>query len=195
MGRSIEFEPNEVVLKAMAVFWRQGYERTSIGDLEISTGIGRKSLYRTFHDKETLFLAVLQRYRAVLAAERLAPLLRPQADLQDIEDLLRSLADLSGTPAGDRGCLICNTAVELATDMPQAAKEVDAYFSQIHKAMRNALEGACKKGQVGFAPSQCDQQANFLLAILQSLCVLARARATTQMLNEVVSSAIEHLKR
>lgn len=56
MGRSREFDENVVLQKAMELFWKQGYEKTSLNDLVEHMGIHRRSLYDTFGDKHTLFL-------------------------------------------------------------------------------------------------------------------------------------------
>lgn len=55
MGRSREFDENVVLQKAMELFWKQGYEKTSLNDLVEHMGIHRRSLYDTFGDKHTLF--------------------------------------------------------------------------------------------------------------------------------------------
>lgn len=191
MGRRLEFEPSEAVQKAMIVFWQKGFERASVTDLEAGTGVGRKSLYRAFRDKEDLFLAALGNYRRFMGEENLAPLLEDDADLADIDALLRKLASLGGTPEGAMGCLICNTAVELGKEMPEAARHVDGYFDQTRAAMLNALKGAAAKGQIVLAADELLREANFLLAVIQSLCVLGRAGASKETLDDVVSSALK----
>ena len=55
MARSKEFEENEVLDKAMKLFWEQGYEKTSMTDLVEHMGIHRRSLYDTFGDKHHCF--------------------------------------------------------------------------------------------------------------------------------------------
>ena len=57
-----QFDRGDVLERAMAVFWRNGYQATSIQDLVDATGINRGSLYTTFGDKRGLFLAVLEHY-------------------------------------------------------------------------------------------------------------------------------------
>ncbi len=59
MGRSKEFEERVVLQKAMELFWKQGYEKTSLSDLVEHMGIHRRSLYDTFGDKHTLFLKAI----------------------------------------------------------------------------------------------------------------------------------------
>jgi len=191
MGRRLEFEPSEAVQKAMMVFWQKGYERTSVADIEAGTGVGRKSLYRTFRDKKELFIAALGNYRVFMVQENLAPLLKTGADLSDVETLLNKLSSLGGTPQGGMGCLICNTAVELGNDMPEAARHVEMYFGQIRAAMLNALEGAVAKGQIVLADEELPREANFLLGIVQSLCMLGRSGSSRETLEDVARCALK----
>src|ERR1700730_2144482 len=65
MARQKEFDRDEVLHKAMEVFWSRGYEASSIQDLVKRMGINRQSLYDTFGDKHTLYLQALDRYREV----------------------------------------------------------------------------------------------------------------------------------
>lgn len=62
MARSKEFEVNEVLDKAIQLFWTQGYEKTSMQDLVEFMGIHRRSIYDTFGDKHALFMKALERY-------------------------------------------------------------------------------------------------------------------------------------
>ena len=192
MARTREFEPNEAVEKAMMVFWRHGYEATSITDLEVGTGVGRKSLYRTFRDKNDLFLKALETYRRLLSARNLAPMMRPGAGVDAIGQFLRGLAAYGGTEEGKMGCLICNTALERSADDPEAARQVLLYFDQIRHAFACALESAVDQGELP-ADSDIPRQANFLLGILQSICVLGRSGADAGIISDVVETAMAQL--
>jgi hypothetical protein len=61
-GRPRSFDRDEALEHAMQVFWRQGYESTTIADLTKAMGINPPSLYAAFGDKEKLFLAAVERY-------------------------------------------------------------------------------------------------------------------------------------
>src|SRR5919112_4399208 len=63
------FEPQRVLEKAMNAFWLHGYQGISIEELVQSTGIGRGSLYATFEDKHSLYLAALDQYIAAVRAQ------------------------------------------------------------------------------------------------------------------------------
>jgi AcrR family transcriptional regulator len=62
MGRPKNFSREEVLEKAMPVFWKHGFADTSLQDLERATGVNKSGLYTEFRDKEDLFLACLRHY-------------------------------------------------------------------------------------------------------------------------------------
>src|SRR5882724_13552824 len=62
LGRPRSFDPNKALDRAMRLFWRKGYEGTSLSDLTKAMGISRPSLYAAFGDKEALFRKALERY-------------------------------------------------------------------------------------------------------------------------------------
>jgi TetR/AcrR family transcriptional repressor of nem operon len=194
MGRHLEFEPGDALQKAMLVFWRLGYERSSIQALETATGIGRKSLYRAFTDKHDLFLKSLGAYRAMMAEENLAPLVAPDAGIGTIEALFDKFVGLAGTEMAGMGCLICNTAMERGADDPEAARHVQGYFDQIRSAMRNALARAAERGEIALGPEALDREANVLLGAVQSLCVLGRAGTDPETMRDVARAATERLR-
>jgi AcrR family transcriptional regulator len=63
MGRPRSFDLNRALDRALYVFWRNGYEGTSLSELTKAMGISRPSLYAAFGDKGALFRKVLERYR------------------------------------------------------------------------------------------------------------------------------------
>src|ERR1700736_6971256 len=62
VGRPRAFDIDGALDLAMQVFWRQGYEGTSLSDLTKAMGINRPSLYAAFGNKEELFRKALDRY-------------------------------------------------------------------------------------------------------------------------------------
>src|SRR5271155_4521232 len=62
MGRPKNFSREEVLEKAMPVFWTHGFSDTSLQDLERATGVNKSGLYAEFRDKEDLFVECLRHY-------------------------------------------------------------------------------------------------------------------------------------
>ena len=63
MGRNKDFDEEELLEKAVNVFWKKGYNATSAQDLVDALGINRSSLYNTYTDKKTLFTKSLKHYQ------------------------------------------------------------------------------------------------------------------------------------
>ena len=109
MGRPKSFSREEVLEKAMPVFWKHGFADTSLQDLEQATGVNKSGLYSEFRDKEDLFLACLRHYlerqgeRGLLTKEPLG--------WKNIETFLRSGPLNKGEK---QGCFAINSMREFA---------------------------------------------------------------------------------
>src|SRR6266852_2659468 len=115
VARPKEFERDVVLDRAMQVFWSRGYEATSIQHLVGRMGIQRGSLYDTFGDKRRLFFAAVDRYDQVVTAKLLAALEEPASGKDAIRKFFRLKLKLSVEPGRPRGCLVTNSAAELAS--------------------------------------------------------------------------------
>jgi TetR/AcrR family transcriptional repressor of nem operon len=62
VARTKEFNPDEALGKAMALFWEQGYEHTSMQDLVTHMGVHKRSMYDTYGDKQALFHKAFSSY-------------------------------------------------------------------------------------------------------------------------------------
>ena len=69
MGRPRHFTREEVLEKAIPVFWERGYADTGLHDLEEATGVNKSGLYAEFKSKEDLFLACLRYYLESLGSK------------------------------------------------------------------------------------------------------------------------------
>lgn len=174
MPRQKQFEPEQVLGKALEVFWEKGYEGASIQDLVERMGINRFSLYDTFGDKHDLFLAVLDRYRDTVASRFLAPLEQTDRGLAAIRQCLRAI--LTEGPAGQqyRGCLMVNATAELAGRDAEATRRTKAHFLRMEWAFHAALERARVLGEVATG-RDLDALARSLTASAAGLAVLAMA--------------------
>jgi TetR/AcrR family transcriptional repressor of nem operon len=173
MPRSKAFDPDATLHKAMKIFWERGYEATSVEDLVQGMGINRFSLYSTFGDKHQLFVAVLERYCATVVADLMRELEDSTAGLPAIRQFFTRLVEFFASARGWRGCLITNTAVELAPHDPQAAAKVQAYVVRLEEAFYRVLLQAQQTRQ-GAATHSCRDLARFLAGSALGLGVLAK---------------------
>lgn len=92
MARTKEFDPDAALQAALELFWRRGYEATSMSDLVEHLGIGRASLYATFGSKHELYLKALDRYAELSDPKLLDELSQPGPVLPAVRALVRRFA-------------------------------------------------------------------------------------------------------
>lgn len=193
MARPRQFDPQEVRRSALRAFWRDGYGETSVQSLEEATGLGRRSLYNSFGDKRRLFLQVLEDFRDQAAQQYLAPLEDPGADLEAITAVFDRLIEAADTVEGRWGCLICNTAREPIARDPAVDHQIQLYFSRIEQGFARVLTQAQAQGLLS-ADAKISSLAHFFLGILVTLCVLGRAGAPTETLQDIAAEARHRIR-
>src|SRR5260370_14020262 len=110
LGRPRSFDIDRALDRALQVFWRKGYEGTSLSELTKAVGANRPSLYAAFGDKEALFRKALDRYLEGPAAYTQEALKESTARAV-VERLLRGAADLNAAPCNPGGCLMVQGAL------------------------------------------------------------------------------------
>jgi TetR/AcrR family transcriptional repressor of nem operon len=187
------FNIDETLDIAMRMFWSRGYEATSMQDLVQGMGINRGSLYDTYSDKRSLFIAALRHYDKAHRKTRLAKLEREHSPKVAIEALFVDWIDLVTTDADRRGCFLTNTALELSVH----DAEIGAIVATSQKETEQFFRRLIKRGQsIGKIDQALDatQSARLLLAALIGLLVLARSRPERTLLKSIASSAMGSLQ-
>lgn len=149
MGRHKEFDPEEVLDKAMLLFWRQGFEKTSMQELVEQTGIHKRSMYDTFGDKHTLFLMALGRYADVAERDQRVAATKDAGARQ----MIRALLESSVVPAHDHpaGCMLVNCAAEVAVYDDQAAARIGSNFERSEKLIAQIIVRGQAQSEIGAA--------------------------------------------
>jgi TetR/AcrR family transcriptional regulator, transcriptional repressor for nem operon len=172
-GRPREFDTDAAVGAAAKLFWDRGYHPTSIDDLCEATGVLRGSLYGAFGDKKGMLLAALDDY----SEKNLARLAESLNSAEPSREVLRSAllyyTRVATTLAGNHGCFVTNTALELLPHDREVAERVERIF----RRMTALLTAAVVRGQAaGVFNPDLDERAvgNYLLCVIQGLRVLGK---------------------
>lgn len=146
MARAKAFDVDEVLVKAMELFWKHGYERTSLTDLVLHTGVHKRSMYDTFGDKHTLYLKVLERYSEIIdqSSERIVH------NARSTKESLKLLLEMAFQREFEspKGCLLVNTAVELAEHDPQSKLLINQCWSCSEELMCEVIESGQRSGEI-----------------------------------------------
>jgi TetR/AcrR family transcriptional repressor of nem operon len=175
MPRKKTYQRESLVARATAVFHRRGYRAASTEILVQELGVNRNSVYAEFGSKEGLFTASLARYEQDIVAQLFGPLEAPGATLDEIEALFQSFGT-SAAAANGLGCLLCNTAVELAGGESEVRALVGDYVERLRRAFVSALGGAVRARQVA-TRLIVEAEAGFLLSSCLGIFVLVRSGA------------------
>ena len=147
MARTKAFDQTEVLKKIQKLFWDKGFNGTSVDDLVNTSGLSRSSLYDTFGDKEALFIASLELYRQ----ENTRQMVEMIEQSNDVRQTVTEIFDyiLEDSRNHHRlGCLMVNTAIELAPHEKKIAKAVDENMTVIHDAMVKLIRRSQAKGEL-----------------------------------------------
>lgn len=188
-----QFNEEAVLEKAMIAFWEKGYANTSLADLVERTGIGRGSLYATYHDKHELFLAALRLYDDRNRKRVLAELESRNGPREAVLKMFRGFLEATGDGAPSRGCFLTNTALELAARDPEAAAIVTESQQQIEAFFGRMIRRGQAEGQFRRDLPVADT-ARGLLASLIGLIVLTRSQPRRTLLESVVDDAMRRLQ-
>lgn len=192
MPRQKEYEVDNVLEKAMHVFWEKGYKTTSVRLLEKEMQINQFSIYASFSDKRNLFIESLRLYKEYVRTNRFENLLEEDAGLKNIEEFFLDLSNNINPDKFSKGCLIVNTACEIGEQDELIAKEVSDYFSFIKDMFKRILIRSRENGEIS-RNADVEKYSNYLLAIMQSLSLGGKVLQEKQ-LKDFISMALICIK-
>jgi TetR/AcrR family transcriptional repressor of nem operon len=191
MPRPKQFDPDEAVDKAAALFWRQGYNATTPEQLTADLGIGKGSFYLAFQSKRNIFDLALQRYRETRLTGLAQMLGQPGPVKQRLREALLKLASGRGRPPL-RGCMAVNTAIELGNSDPAAGLAARTVFDDMEKLLLQAIREGQSTGEIA-ADKDARACASLLLAAILALQVLGRAQDAPARSKRIIDAALAGL--
>ena len=189
MPRVKEFDPEHALDAAMRVFWEKGYEGTSAQDLCDGTGLGRSSIYATFHSKRELYEQALRRYDA-LADARQREALGGNAPLAErLRAMLGALIDDELDADRPDGCFAVHAAIEFGGRDPGVTELVEQNFRRTRRRIREAVEDARVAGELP-ADADASALADYVHSSMNGLRVMARTVPDRRRLSAVADTVV-----
>lgn len=187
-GRPLSFDREAALQQAMLLFWRHGYEGTSVGDLTEAMGINPPSLYTAFGDKKQLFLEAVRLY--VSGPVSPASIIDGAANAREAATGLLRASAIGFT--GERtptGCLLATSAIScspVAADVQKTLAEIRLDIEE-HLRARIIADPALRK----LKPKvNAEALAGHIMAVIQGMSTLARDGAPRRKLLSIVSTAM-----
>jgi TetR/AcrR family transcriptional repressor of nem operon len=193
MARPRRFDPDEVIDRSMREFWERGYRDTSVDDLVEATGVRPGSLYNAFPGgKRGLFLRALDRYSKLVVPQKLGALEDPGAGLAELRGYFDGLVEDLATREGRMGCLMVNSAIELAAEDSEVGAIVRNHMQRLERNAERALRNAQRRNEVG---EHVDPRAKAtqLMATGMGLMVVGKTGPDRKVLETIVEAAFAGL--
>src|SRR5580704_13360940 len=183
LGRPRSFDTDAALDRALAVFWRNGYEGASLPALTKAMGINRPSLYAAFGNKEALFRKAVDRYERGAAGYTYTALKKPTAR-EVVEVLLEGTVALLTRPQNPGGCLMVQGALACGENASSVRQEMASRRAAGVAAIRRRFQRAIDEGDL---PANADASglARFVATVMHGLAVQAASGASRKELLRV----------
>jgi len=190
MARNKEFDEKEALRRAMELFWRQGYEKTSMQDLVNYMGVHRRSIYDTFGDKHTLFIRALSHYVEEMDVRFKSNITSELTVKQAIRKVFEMV--IYPTDKQPKGCLTVNTAVELSLLDQEVAEKITETFIKTETLLFDLLKHGQEQGEI---PEHYDIKglSKFIHNSLVGIRVLAKTTNDKKELETIIDMNLSAL--
>jgi AcrR family transcriptional regulator len=187
-GRPLSFDRETALHQAMLVFWRHGYEATSLSDLTAAMGVTPPSIYTAFGDKKRLFLETIDRYLSgpITSASIIA-------EASTAREAARGLlqASATGFTGADTppGCLLASSAISCSDAAADVQNALATIRRRIETRLKERILHAIQAGEMG---DEVDAEglAGHIMAVIQGMSTLARDGAARDKLMRVADAAM-----
>lgn len=193
-GRPRSFDRTEALEKAMEVFWKHGFEGSSLTDLTSAMGINSPSLYAAFGSKEALYLEAVRHYGRTMGSATLRALAEAPSVREGLAGMLCAAIGCAAGEAGPRGCMIALGAMQCAPGNERIGEELKEMRRTVRDTLRLKFEAAIAEGVL---PPDADAAslATYFATVLHGIAIQARDGATREELSAIVAHALAAFDR
>ncbi len=189
MPRAKAFDPEVALDRAVELFWRLGYEGTSMAKLLEFMGISRQSLYDTYGDKHSLFIAAVDRYRSNVQAQFQTIIAGEPSPLAGIRAVFEWINEVVVETPEHRSCLMANSALELGQRDAEVRERVAEHLRQLEDVFHAVLERGREAGEIA-TDHDPRALARFLTNAIHGLGIMARGGASTPTLRDSIDTTL-----
>lgn len=149
LGRPRIFEEQKVLDIVLELFWRHGYEGTSMADITKATGLHKGSLYQAFGDKKSLFIRVLENYLNRTYNGFSSAIAEVESPREKLRALLNRMVGFATTDtACSSGCMAVNTLVEMGPHDAEVQAILEKNFTRQLDTMCDIITEGQKRGEL-----------------------------------------------
>jgi TetR/AcrR family transcriptional regulator, transcriptional repressor for nem operon len=191
MSRRKEFDPDVALQVAVNVFWRLGYERTSLEVLMKEMGISKQSLYDTFGDKRSIFFQAMRQYRKSTNDSLRAVFADEKPVRVGLQKIFRSMI-VETREQHEQGCLLMSANLSRDLKDAEITKFLRANQREVERIFKDAFTRARIRGEIA-QEKEPAALAKFFVATIQGMRALARLNHDRKELEHISRIAMSSL--
>jgi TetR/AcrR family transcriptional repressor of nem operon len=189
MARNKDFDEDEVLNKAVCLFWHKGYNATSMQVLVDHLGISRSSLYDTYGDKHNLYLKALEYYQNSNGKKMCDIVANTTSSKEAIKQLLEFITDNLLNDKQRKGCFIVNAGVEVAPHDAEVMKIILKNEQQVEDVFFKAIEKGQKSGEI--TNNQDSRSlARFISNTIKGIQVSVKSTKSKEVFSDVIETTL-----
>ena len=148
MPRVKLFNENDILYKAMELFWKKGYYDTSVQDMVSSLGISRGSMYDTFGNKKNIFDKSLSLYCSI-NEESTKEFLENEKNVKEgLINIFDRFIENSVNDITHKGCFVVNTTTEIGSNDEEVYKALLLHKAKIETLFYKFLLRGQENGEI-----------------------------------------------
>lgn len=192
MARTKDFDENEVLTKAIQLFWHKGYNGTSMQDLVDGLGISRSSLYDTYTDKHTLFVKALESYQAAGTIKIQEIVSHSGGAKETVKKLLGFVANELLNDKQQKGCFMVNAEVEVAPHDAEVNNLVCRNDQQMEEAFFQVIQNGKYSGEIK-NNQDAHALARFFFNAVKGMRVTAKSTTDKTVFDDIIKLTVSVL--
>lgn len=189
MGKSKLFDEQEVLQKAICIFWDKGYNGTSMQELVDGLGISRSSMYDTFGDKHQLYLKALEAYQQQYGTQLCKLTSGTKSAKEAIRDLLELVVEDLLKDEQRKGCFMVNAGIEMATQDQDVNDMICQTEQQLEQAFIKVISAGQQKGEIAVDKDPV-ALARFLNNTVKGMQVSVKSTNEKNFFDDIIGMAV-----
>jgi TetR/AcrR family transcriptional regulator, transcriptional repressor for nem operon len=193
MQRPKYFDEKEALEAAVSLFWRKGYNATSMQDLVDCLGLSRSSIYDTYGNKHALFLKALESYIDSITTAMNAAVRNTTSAKRTIRELIEISTKEMIHDAQHKGCFFVNSFIEVVHQDPEGKDLLDRGNHQIEDIFFKAIKAGQEAGEI-LSRQNARALARFIFNSLKGMRVSVKSETDKKVFSDIIKLTMSVLE-
>lgn len=189
-GRPRTFDREQALGIALDLFWRHGFDGTSVHQLTAAMVISPPSLYAAFGSKEELYREAIKLYLTKYSGFMHSLFDEKMSAHDAVKHALFAAAKQFSDTCHAPGCMISSAELQASPDNEKLAAEITGFRLAAQQVLYKRLEAAQKSGELA-KNADIASLAAFYAMVTQGMSVQARDGAKGPTLKRLAALAMQ----